>query len=85
MKITRKEITIRELTEGYIDNQEDGIRGYGGKLDIRSPYQREFVYNGQQCDAVIHTVNKGFPLNVMYWAHPYSSQRGARLCGLCLI
>jgi hypothetical protein len=47
MKITRKEITIRELTEVYIDNQEDGIRGYGGKLDIRSPYQREFVYNGQ--------------------------------------
>jgi hypothetical protein len=47
MKITRKEITIRELTEVYIDNQEDGIRGYGRKLDIRSPYQREFVYNGQ--------------------------------------
>ena len=34
MKITRKEITIQELTEGYIDNQEDGIRGYGGKLDV---------------------------------------------------
>ena len=38
MKITRKEITIRELTEGYRDNQEDGVRGYGGKLDIRPPY-----------------------------------------------
>jgi hypothetical protein len=68
MKITLKEISIRELTEGYIDNQEDGVRGYGGKLDIRPPYQREFVYKDHQRDAVIHTVSKGFPLNVMYWA-----------------
>lgn len=68
-----------------MDNQEDGVRGYGGKLDIRPPYQREFVYKDHQRDAVIHTVSKGFPLNVMYWAPPYSSQRSARLCGLYLI
>ena len=68
MKIELKEITIKELTEGYIDNQEDGVRGYGGTLDIRPPYQREFVYNDKQREAVIHTVSKGFPLNVMYWA-----------------
>lgn len=37
MKIELKEISLRELTAGYIDNQEDGIRGYGGKLDIRRP------------------------------------------------
>ena len=68
MNIELKEISIRELTEGYIDNQEDGVRGYGGKLDIRPPYQREFVYNDTQRDAVIDTVTKGFPLNMMYWA-----------------
>ena len=68
MNIELKEITIRELTAGYIDNQEDGVRGYDGKLDIRPPYQREFVYNDKQRDAVIHTLSKGFPLNVMYWA-----------------
>ena len=68
MNIELKEITIRELTTGYVDNQEDGVRGYGGKLDIRPPYQREFVYNETQRNAVIHTVSKGFPLNVMYWA-----------------
>ena len=68
MNIKLKEITIRELTAGYVDNQEDGVRGYGGKLDIRPPYQREFVYKDHQRDAVIHTVSKGFPLNVMYWA-----------------
>ena len=68
MKIEPKEITIRELVEDYIDDGESGVTGYGGKLDIRPPYQREFVYQDKQRDAVIDTVVKGYPLNVMYWA-----------------
>lgn len=68
MEIKLKEITIGELTNGFEDNDEDGVVGYGGKLDIRPPYQREFVYNDKQRDAVIDTVQKVFPLNVMYWA-----------------
>ena len=40
---------------------------YHGKLNIRPPYQREFVYKEQQRNAVIDTIWKGFPLNVMYW------------------
>lgn len=68
MKIELKEITIRELTDGYQDNAENGVVGYGGRLDIRPPYQREFVYKEKQRNAVIDTVWKGFPLNVMYWA-----------------
>ncbi|MDR1006774.1 MAG: DUF262 domain-containing protein [Bacteroidales bacterium] len=68
MKITLKEVSIRELTEGYVDNQEEGVKGFGGKLDIRPPYQREFVYKDKQRNAVIHTIKQNFPLNVMYWA-----------------
>ena len=68
MKIELKEITIRELTEGYEDLEEDGVVGYNGRLDIRPPYQREFIYKDKQRDAVIDTVTKNFPLNVMYWA-----------------
>lgn len=68
MKIQLKEITIRELVEGYQDNEENGVIGYGGRLDIRPPYQREFVYKDKQRDAVIDTITKDFPLNVMYWA-----------------
>lgn len=68
MKIELKEITIRELADGYKDNAEEGVVGYGGKLDIRPPYQREFIYKDKQRDAVINTVTKEFPLNVMYWA-----------------
>lgn len=68
MKIELKNITVRELAEGFEDNEEAGVVGYGGKLDIRPPYQREFVYKDKQRDAVIDTVSKEFPLNVMYWA-----------------
>ena len=68
MKIELKEISVRQLAEDYEDNQENGVVGYGGKLDIRPPYQREFVYKDKQRSAVINTIEKGFPLNVMYWA-----------------
>ncbi len=68
MKIELKAITIRELVEGYQDNEEQGVLGYGGKLDIRPPYQREFIYDDKQREAVINTIIKDFPLNVMYWA-----------------
>jgi hypothetical protein len=68
MKIELKEITVRELANGYQDNEENGVIGYGGKLDIRPPYQREFIYKDKQREAVIDTITKNFPLNVMYWA-----------------
>ena len=68
MKIELKEITVRELTKNYEDNEDNGVIGYDGLLDIRPPYQREFVYGDKQRDAVIDTIVKGFPLNVMYWA-----------------
>lgn len=68
MKIELKEITVRDLTDDYVDNEEAGVVGYGGKLDIRPPYQREFIYKDKQRDAVIETLTKDFPLNVMYWA-----------------
>jgi len=68
MNIELKEITVRDLTNGYKDNAEDGVIGYQGKLDIRPPYQREFVYGDKERNAVINTVQKNFPLNVMYWA-----------------
>lgn len=68
MNIELKEITVRELVNGYKDNNDDGVIGYGGKLDIRPPYQREFVYNEKEKTAVINTLTNNFPLNVMYWA-----------------
>ena len=68
MNIELQEITIRDLVEGYADDGDGGVVGYGGRLDIRPPYQREFVYKPAQQIAVIDTVIKGYPLNVMYWS-----------------
>lgn len=68
MRIELKEITIRDLVKDYLDDGEAGVTGYGGRLDIRPPYQREFIYKDAQRAAVIVTVTRDFPLNVMYWA-----------------
>jgi len=68
MDIELKNITVRELVDSYEDNQEDGVVGFGGKLNIRPPFQREFVYSDKQREAVIDTVTRNFPLNTMYWA-----------------
>lgn len=67
MNIEPLEVTVREITQGYVNNDEQGVRGYNGQLDIRPPYQREFIYNEKEQVAVIDTVLKGYPLNVMYW------------------
>lgn len=73
MKINLKPITVREIVENYKDSAEEGVVGYGGKLNIRPAYQREFVYKDEQRNEVIRTIMRGypstaFPLNVMYWA-----------------
>ncbi len=67
MKIELKEILIKDVTNGYLNNQEEGVVGYGGKLNIRPKYQREFIYKDKQREDVIRTVKQIFPLNVMYW------------------
>lgn len=68
MEIELHEITVGDLVEDFDNDGEKGVVGYGGRLDVRPPFQREFVYSPQQERAVIDTINRGFPLNVMYWA-----------------
>ena len=68
MNIELKEVTVRELVDKYKDNGEGGVTGYGGKLDIRPPFQREFIYKDKERNAVIDSILKKFPLNVLYWA-----------------
>lgn len=67
MKIELHEITVSEVVEKYVDNAEEGVVGYNGKLNIRPKYQREFVYDEKKRNAVIDTIRKEFPLNVIYW------------------
>lgn len=68
MKISPLPVTIRDLVDGYEDRGEaGGLVGYHGKLDIRPPYQREFVYDLKQQEKVIDSVMRGYPLNSLYW------------------
>ena len=52
MKIDFQQIAVRELVNGYTNNQEDGVFAYDGKLNIRPPYQREFVYKIEPYEAL---------------------------------
>ena len=68
MKIKLHQITVQDVFNGYKDHGDDnGVVGYGSKLDIRPPYQRNFVYDLDQAKSVMNTVLNNFPLNVMYW------------------
>ena len=71
MKITEHKIKVSELCQNYRDDGDGGVYGYDDgnhKLTIRPSFQREFIYKDKQRDAVIETVRRGYPLNVMYWS-----------------
>ncbi|EAI4325725.1 HNH endonuclease family protein [Campylobacter upsaliensis] len=73
MQIDKTEIKIKELIAGYTRDEESSQAiAYAdssgvARLNIRPKYQREFVYKEAQRNAVIDTILKGFPLNIMYW------------------
>lgn len=67
MKTIHKKIKVKDVFNGYQDKDWDGVVGYGGKLNIRPIYQREFIYDPENERAVIDTVLKEHPLNLMYW------------------
>ncbi|MCR2057523.1 DUF262 domain-containing protein [Campylobacter helveticus] len=73
MQIDKTEIKIKELIVGYTRDEESSqVIAYAdssgvARLNIRPKYQREFVYKEAQRNAVIDTILKGFPLNIMYW------------------
>ena len=67
LKIDLLEIPVRDIVDSYVDSGISGVTGFHGKLNIRPAYQREFVYKESQRNAVIDTIWKGFPLNIMYW------------------
>lgn len=68
MKIELKPTKIRDVYEGYLDSGLEGVVGYDGNLDIRPPFQREFIYKTSQRNEVINSVRNNFPLNVFYWS-----------------
>mgnify|MGYP002855878954 CR=1 FL=1 len=68
MRTSQPLITIRDLVKGYQDKGQGGVTAFGGKLNVRPAFQREFVYNPEDRDRVMQSVYNGMPLNSMYWA-----------------
>ena len=67
-KVTELTVSIRDLVKDYVNDDEKGVFGYGGKLIIRPEFQREFVYKDAQRDAVVDSVMNGYPIGIMYWS-----------------
>lgn len=68
MKINMIKLPVRDLITGYYEDENTNrVVAWGGKLDVRPEYQREYVYKDKERDAVINTVLNGFPLNIMYF------------------
>ncbi len=67
METIHQTIKVKDIFNGYQDKGWDGVVGYDGKLDIRPIYQREFIYDPEHERAVIDTILKEHPLNLMYW------------------
>ena len=43
MTIKQINVTVGEVTQGYVNDEEEAVRGYNGLLDIRPKSQREFA------------------------------------------
>lgn len=71
---TFKQITIADLFNGFVNNEEEGvythirIDGELIKTNIRPPYQREFVYSDDKRNKVIETLTSDLPLGIVYLA-----------------
>ena len=81
--IEHKNITVRDLIEGYINDTTTGqVTTMNGRLNVRPAYQREFVWDkgsetgGKKQEALIDSVMNGYPINVMYWVRIGQNQDG---------
>ena len=64
MKIELHEITVGEIYNGYVDSGENGVVGYGGKLNNRPKEKTGYVYDVKKRNAEIETIKFGIPLNI---------------------
>lgn len=70
LKPILKEISVREICDGFVYNELEGkgLFGLSGKLVIQPEYQRNYIYaDGKKDVAVIDSVLKGYPLGLIYF------------------
>lgn len=65
-----RQITVRDVTEGFVYNELEGkgLYGLAGDLVIQPEYQRNYIYGeGGKDKAVIESLLKGYPLGLIYF------------------
>ena len=62
MKIELREISVREICDGYKDSEEEGVFAFGGRLNVRPRYQREFVYDDKKRNDGHHLFDRQRPV-----------------------
>lgn len=70
MKTELKQITIRDICEGFQYNEYEGkgLFGLGCRLVIQPEYQRNYIYaDGKKDVAVIESILNGYPLGLIYF------------------
>lgn len=70
MKTDLRQLTIAEVTKGFVYNELEGKGLYGldGDLVIQPEYQRNYIYgDGKKDVAVIDSILKGYPLGLIYF------------------
>ena len=84
--IEQTNIKISNLVNGYLNDISTGaVEAYHGRLNVRPAYQREFVWDkgstagGKKQEALIDSIMKGYPINVMYWVKVGVNQAGEDL------
>ena len=65
---TRVQIKVRDLVNGYLNSEENGVFAFGGNLNVRPAYQREFVYDDEKRALVIDSVACNIDLGKLYWS-----------------
>ena len=68
MKAKSLNIPLKELFKNYVNNDEEGVWAYDGKLCVRPSYQREYVYDEKRRNKVMDTIRKGMPINTIWFA-----------------
>lgn len=84
--VAQTNIKVSDLVNGYLNDTATGaVEAYNGRLNVRPAYQREFVWDkgsttgGKKQEALIDSIMKGYPINVMYWVKIGTNQAGEDL------
>lgn len=71
--VAQQNIKVADIVKGYMNDSDTGeVRAFNGRLNVRPPYQREFVWDkgssdgGKKQEALIDSIMNGYPINVMY-------------------